>query len=248
MNRKHRDLGTLGVDVQDAAGEGPLWDLGIIPDTPEQECGGSEGGGGFGGGVELSYIWISNSSQQTISKIDTVTMVEEGRYRAKVANGDPSRTSVNLLGDVAVANRNGGVAKFWADPADCIESNGTPGIQTSSGGGDILAWEDEECRAWYTDFVCGSNRPVASSSARRAKSSAAFRHSGRLRPWGAGAPYPAGPRRRASVARGAPSRSPSPSAAARLQMAHSGWPADSERHRLPARSTPGSSRGACRGS
>ena len=25
----------------------------------------------------------------------------------------------------------------------------------------MLAWDNEECRAWYTDFVCSSNRPVA---------------------------------------------------------------------------------------
>ncbi len=145
----------------DGNASGPIFDLGIIPDTPEVECGGEEGGGAFGGGVELSYIWISDTAQNAISKIDTVTMVEEGRYQAKAANGDPSRTSVNLAGDVAVANRNGGVAKFWADPADCVESNGMAGIQTSSGGGDVLPWDVEECRAWYTNFVCGSNRPVA---------------------------------------------------------------------------------------
>jgi streptogramin lyase len=62
---------------------------------------------------------------------------------------------VNLNGDVAVANRNGGVAKFWANPDDCNGSN------TSSGGADILAWDDEDCRAWYHDMACGSNRPVA---------------------------------------------------------------------------------------
>ena len=67
------------------------------------------GGGGNGEGeLELSYIWIANTQQGTISKIDTQTMLEEGRYQAKPSNGDPSRTSVNLQGDVAVANRPGG--------------------------------------------------------------------------------------------------------------------------------------------
>ncbi len=132
-------------------------DLGGIPDMPPPVCGG-EGGGGD---LSLSYIWIANSQQGTISKIDTATMVEEGRYQAKPFNGDPSRTSVNLLGDVAVANRNGGVAKFWADEDDCVESNGIPGIQTSSGPGDVLSWGEDECLAWYTELNCGSNRPVA---------------------------------------------------------------------------------------
>ncbi|MCB9565820.1 MAG: hypothetical protein H6710_01110 [Myxococcales bacterium] len=58
-----------------------------------------------GGNLEdvLSYIWISNSSQATVSKINTKTAIEEGRYR--VQGGSPSRTSVNLQGDVAVSSR-----------------------------------------------------------------------------------------------------------------------------------------------
>ncbi|MCA9707512.1 MAG: hypothetical protein KDK70_16790, partial [Myxococcales bacterium] len=129
-------------------------------------CGGDHGSGNGGGGnggedVELSYIWIANSAQGTISKIDTQTMAEEGRYQAKAANGDPSRTSVNLRGDVAVANRNGGVAKFWANVDDCQDTNGVPGIQTSTGTADVLPFGQDECMAWYTDLTCGSNRPVA---------------------------------------------------------------------------------------
>jgi DNA-binding beta-propeller fold protein YncE len=139
--------------------DGPVdFDLGGVPDAPPVTCEGEGGKGGGGGGgvdVELAYIWISNSAQNTISKINTETMEEEGRYMAKPAGGDPSRTSVNLNGDVAVANRNGGVAKFWANPDDCNGGN------TSSGGGDVLAWDDEDCRAWYHAMACGSNRPVA---------------------------------------------------------------------------------------
>lgn len=123
---------------------------------------GGGGGGGMGeGDLELSYIWIANSAQGTISKIDTATMIEGGRYQAKPAGGDPSRTSVNLEGDVAVANRNGGVAKFWANPEHCADTNGQAGIQTSSSGADVLPWGGDECLAWYTDMVCGSQRPAA---------------------------------------------------------------------------------------
>ncbi len=141
------------------------FDLGGLPDIAPSTCsaGGKNGGGG-NGAVELSYIWIANSYQQpegTISKIDTVTMIEEGRYQAKPDNGDPSRTSVNLDGDVAVANRNGGIAKFYARQEDCNESNGQPGIQTSSGSADVLPWGEEECLAWYLPLVCSSNRPAA---------------------------------------------------------------------------------------
>jgi hypothetical protein len=124
-------------------------------------CGGGGGGGG-GGDISFSYIWIANSSQGTMSKIDTQTLVEEGRYLVSPSgNGLPSRTSVNLSGDVAVANRTGGVTKVYAREADCQDTNGTPGIQTSTGPNDILAWGEEECIAWYTAMTYGSQRPIA---------------------------------------------------------------------------------------
>ncbi len=140
----------------------PIYDVGAIPDAPNYACEGKEGGGGGPLMPQLSYIWISNSQQGTISKINTATIEEEGRYYAKQpGTGDPSRTSVNLNGDVAVANRNGGVAKFWANPAHCQDNNGTPGIQTSEGRDDILPFGEDDCLAWYTPFSCGSQRPVA---------------------------------------------------------------------------------------
>lgn len=127
--------------------------------SPDGE--GSCGGGGGGGGT-LSYIWIANSTQGTVSKINTETLVEEGRYIVRDDSaGSPSRTSVNLNGDVAIANRSGGVTKVYARPADCVESNGTPGIQTSSGAADVLPWGEEECVAWHTPLQCSSNRPMA---------------------------------------------------------------------------------------
>lgn len=146
---------TSGASSEDGV-PAPIYDVGGIPDAPVSAC-----GEGPGGQVEFSYIWIANSPQGTISKINTVSMDEEGRYQTKPANGDPSRTSVSLSGNVAVANRNGGVAKFLANPADCVESNGTPGIQTSNGAQDVLSWGEDECMAWYTDFTCNSNRPAA---------------------------------------------------------------------------------------
>lgn len=118
--------------------------------------------GGGGCGCELSYIWVANSPQGTVSKINTETMVEEGRYITRPdGSGDPSRTSVNLAGDVAVANRFGGLVKFYAETSDCVESNGMPGIQTSTGPNDVLSWDMEECRAWYLPFPTSNQRPVA---------------------------------------------------------------------------------------
>jgi len=111
-----------------------------------------------------SYIWVANSGQSTISKIDTQLAVEVGRYRTRSDSyGDPSRTSVSLSGlAVAVANRNGGVTKVWADPAYCDPTaNGTPGLQTSSGPNDVLAWGEDDCVAWFADFDFTSQRPIA---------------------------------------------------------------------------------------
>jgi hypothetical protein len=139
------------------ATEGTKFDLGVGPDVGRPAC-----GDGKGGGVEFSYIWVCNSSEGTISKINTQTMEEEGRYYTRADHlGSPSRTSVNLSGDVAVANRLGGITKLYARAEDCVESNGMPGLQTSSGKNDVLAWGADECVAWHTPFAYSTQRPVA---------------------------------------------------------------------------------------
>lgn len=140
-----------------STGVGPKFDLGGMPDLGGNPCGGDTGGNQ----PEFSYIWVANSGEGTISKIDTQTLVEQGRYRVRPDSaGSPSRTSVNLSGDVAVANRLGGVTKVYADMADCKESNGQPGIQTSTNN-ISLAWGEEECVAWHTPFAFTTQRPVA---------------------------------------------------------------------------------------
>ncbi|MFV8754744.1 hypothetical protein ACNOYE_29715 [Nannocystaceae bacterium ST9] len=106
-------------------------------------------------------IWIANSGQGTVSKIDTETGVELGRYIVRPDSaGSPSRTSVNRYGDVAVANRNGGVTKVHASTLNCQDTNGTPDIQTSTDA-QTLAWGQEECVAWHTPLAHADNRPVA---------------------------------------------------------------------------------------
>ena len=111
------------------------------------------------------FIWIANSGEGTVSKINTENGVELGRYIVRPDSaGSPSRTSVNRRGDVAVANRLGGVTMIRANVDDCVEQNGTPGIQTSSGPGDVLPWGQDECVAWHTPIPHGDNRPVAWTS------------------------------------------------------------------------------------
>jgi hypothetical protein len=163
---------TLGGDTDDGTGDGPgdasdgeiKLDAGPATDIPVGGCAGDHGGQGPMGDaeVEFSYIWIANSTQNTISKIDTQTMQEMGRYLVRPdGGGSPSRTSVNTSGDVAVASRNGGVTKVIANPENCPDLNGDGVITTSTGGGDIKAWGEDECVVWHTPFNYSSQRPVA---------------------------------------------------------------------------------------
>ena len=132
-------------------------DVGSQPDFGVPTCGGGMGGDD----PDFSYIWIANSAQNTISKIDTQTMVELGRYLVRPdGGGNPSRTSVNLSGDVVTASREGGFTKFYARIEDCVESNGVPGIQTATDA-NFLPWDQEECRAWHTPMAYASQRPAA---------------------------------------------------------------------------------------
>ena len=159
-------VGTTGEASTGASADGttgpqaPKYDIGTIPDAPKGECSnGSKGGGGADD--FFSYIWIANSGEGTVSKINTVTLEEVGRYRTHPDFGDPSRTSVSLNGNVAVANRNGGLVKFYANKTECEDRNGNGTIETSTGANDVLPWDEEECRAWFTPFDYESQRPVA---------------------------------------------------------------------------------------
>jgi hypothetical protein len=135
---------------------GQKFDIGLPPDGSLGCMENGKGGGGGGGSADFSYIWIANSNEGTISKVNTQTLVEEGRYIVRPdAQGNPSRTSVNLNGDVAVANRAGGLTMIAARPEDCPDPN-----NTSTGPGDVKPWPDG-CVIWHTPFDYDSQRPVA---------------------------------------------------------------------------------------
>ncbi len=106
---------------------------------------------------EKSYIWIANSAEGTLSKLCTITGVEMGRYYTspQEASGDPSRTSVNLHGDMVVTNRDpasgpSSVTKFAAEKSECVDISGDGDIQTSTGATDVLPWGEDECMIWNT--------------------------------------------------------------------------------------------------
>ena len=95
---------------------------------PEGEALGVEGNGEDGGlrlgrsTFTLPFIWIANSDEDTVSKLNTVTGVEEGRYRV---GDNPSRTAVDLDGNVWVANRSSNnvhrVRLFDCNGQDCVD-------------------------------------------------------------------------------------------------------------------------------
>lgn len=131
----------------DAAGGGATGGAGDCP-----------GGNGMPGDLQFSNIWIANTPEGTVSKIDTMSGVEVGRYRTGAdPSSDPSRTSVNLLGDVAVVNRAGGtVVKIAAVEDRCVDTNGDGTIQTSTGPDDVLDWGADECVLWETELYTGA--------------------------------------------------------------------------------------------
>ncbi|MGH1346418.1 MAG: hypothetical protein ACRBN8_32935 [Nannocystales bacterium] len=145
---------------EDDGGTGVKLDVGSNGSGSGPGCPGSKGGSGGLSEVAFSNIWIANSPAGTVSKIDTVTGNEIGRYRTGPATTtDPSRTTVNLVGDVAVLNRGdgGSVVKIAADPKNgCVDSNNDGQIQTSTGPDDVLAWGDDECVLWTTGLWAGA--------------------------------------------------------------------------------------------
>lgn len=165
---------TDGVDGVDGSGggTGPHFDVGSgldIPGSPG-DCNG--GMGMMGGDVEFSFIWIANSPAGTVSKIDTRTGVEVARYATGPAEqAEPSRTSVNLYGDVAVSNRGsmaggiGGTTKIAARVEDCVDKNGNGMIETSNGPANVLPWGSDECVIWNlaipSDVYQHGPRPTA---------------------------------------------------------------------------------------
>jgi hypothetical protein len=125
-------------------------------------------GSGGGGQNTYSIIWIANSPEGTVSKIDTTSGVELARYYTGPTDGgdDPSRTSVNLTGDVAVSNRGSGIAKFASEEIRCMDTNGNGTIDTSTGPGDVRPFGEDECLLWHVPTPSDGNnhhgpRPTA---------------------------------------------------------------------------------------
>jgi streptogramin lyase len=126
-----------------------------------------------------SFIWIANSREGTLSKVCTTSATEVARYLTSAYGdlNDPSRTSVNLHGDVVVSNRREGympwgegessVTKFAADVAECTldmdtcvwngeESKCAQCVETCDVCDPtctVLAWENDGCMLWNAELT-----------------------------------------------------------------------------------------------
>jgi len=92
----------------------------------------------------FNFIWVAVSSKGTIVKIETETGRVLGEYRTAPEGQptDPSRTTVDLNGNVWTANRAGNSAVHvgLAENNQCVDRNGNGRIDTSTGLGDVKRW------------------------------------------------------------------------------------------------------------
>jgi streptogramin lyase len=118
--------------------------------------------------VPFNFIWIAVSSKGTVVKIDTETgeVLAEYHTAPQGMGLDPSRTTVDLNGNVWVTNRNeygtvpagaaspgipatdkemGSVVHFGLEEnGGCVDRNGNGVIDTSTGLGDVRGWNNED--------------------------------------------------------------------------------------------------------
>ncbi|NHJ20927.1 MAG: hypothetical protein EAX91_08300 [Candidatus Lokiarchaeota archaeon] len=114
--------------------------------------------------ITLPYIWVPNTGQGTVSKVNTDTGDELGRYWVMPdpqnpdyigKSSSPSRTTVDLQGNCWVGNRDAGtVVKIGLFEAGIWDDRNGDGICTTSSddngngiidGTELLPWGEDEC-------------------------------------------------------------------------------------------------------
>jgi len=108
--------------------------------------------------IELPYLWIANDQDETISKVDSRSGREVARYSVGPECSSPSRTSVDLDGNVHIGCREGSMGtrlvKIAADPVFCVDKNGNGVVDTMTWQTDpetgvrtpvMPPWQDDEC-------------------------------------------------------------------------------------------------------
>lgn len=112
------------------------------------------------------YIWVPNSNDGTVSKVDTVTGLEIAKYKVSPSTGSsPSRTTIDLDGSCWVCNRETGtVVKIGLfENGGYFDRNGNGIIETCrdlDGNGvitsdEILPWGQDECVLWEVVVISG---------------------------------------------------------------------------------------------
>lgn len=106
----------------------------------------------------VKYIWVANSGENTISKINSETGKEEARYyTGPKSTENPSRTAMDKNGDIWVANRGGSknVIKIISDHSRCLNNrDGNSSLNTSidaNNNGKIDIVGAQELKSWGTD-------------------------------------------------------------------------------------------------
>ncbi|MCX7749286.1 MAG: S-layer homology domain-containing protein, partial [Clostridia bacterium] len=127
----------------------------------------------------VNYIWVAVSSKGTVVKINTDTGKVEGEYWTSPQGEpkDPSRTTVDLNGNVWATNRAGNsvVHIGLMENGQWIDKNGNGKCDTSTGLGDIKPWTntngadtngsvstaEDECILHYTKVNSSGTRHVS---------------------------------------------------------------------------------------
>ncbi len=170
---------TGSTDVETESSMGPGTDNEYDPDQDNSDGVGTDPAGWLILNTEqfaLKNLWIANEGEGTVSKVDVELVAETGRYNVGLStNPSPSRTSVDLAGDVFVGNRKtdgnpASVTKIAADPERCVDRNGNGTIETSTGGADVFprsaggnvapVQSTDECVVWTRSFdAANANNP-----------------------------------------------------------------------------------------
>lgn len=126
-----------------------------------------------------SFIWVAVSGKGTIVKINTETGAVLGEYWTSPSGQpkDPSRTTVDMNGNVWATNRAGNsvVHIGLVENRQCVDRNNNGVIDTSTGLNDILAWSntgetdtnggvstaEDECILHYTRVHSSGTRHVS---------------------------------------------------------------------------------------
>lgn len=121
-------------------------------------------------GIVQPFIWVPNSNEGTVSKVDTLTGNELGRYRtcpeSVSSYANPSRTTVDLQGNCWVGNRQTGTAVKIGlyENGQYIDRNHNGIIETSHDlngdgvitGNELLPWGQDECVLYEVILIPGS--------------------------------------------------------------------------------------------